>query len=119
MTDYQMLRPDAATKDDGNFVRTLQGQTGTGFQQGTHVHKDWYAKTQSYEEGMEALEQGVAEREDISIARRTVTNILSHARPHVWSFLATISDFRYATVETCWEFANKGQRTRAGRPSAG
>ena len=40
MTDYQMLRPEAATKDEGNFVRTLQGQTGTGFQKNTHVHKD-------------------------------------------------------------------------------
>ena len=69
MTDYQMLRPDAATKDEGNFVRTLQGQTGTGFQQGTHVHKDWYAKTQSYDEGMEVLEQGVAEREDVMVPR--------------------------------------------------
>ena len=69
MTDYEMLRPDAATKDEGGFVRTLQGQTGTGFQQGTHVHKDWYAKTQSYDEGMEVLEQGVAEREDVMVPR--------------------------------------------------
>jgi len=64
-----MLRPDAATKDEGNFVRTLQGQTGTGFQKGTHVHKDWYATTQSYDEGMEVLEQGVAEREDVMVPR--------------------------------------------------
>ena len=69
MTDYEMLRPSAETKDEGNFVRTLQGQTGTGFQQGTHVHKDWYAKTQSYDEGMEVLEQGVAEREDVMVPR--------------------------------------------------
>ena len=41
----------------------------------------------------------------------------SHVWRHVWSFLATTSDFRYATVEACWEFANKGQRTRAGRPT--
>jgi len=67
--EYEMLRPDAATKDEGNFVRTLQGQTGTGFQKGTHVHKDWYATTQSYDEGMEVLEQGVAEREDVMVPR--------------------------------------------------
>jgi hypothetical protein len=67
--EYEMLRPDAATKDEGGFVRTLQGQTGTGFQKGTHVHKDWYAKTQSYDEGMEVLERGVAEREDVMVPR--------------------------------------------------
>jgi hypothetical protein len=70
--EYEMLRPDAATKDEGNFVRTLQGQTGTGFQQGTHVHKDWYAKTQSYDEGMEVLERGVAEREDVMVPRSQI-----------------------------------------------
>ena len=72
MTDYEMLRPSAATKDEGSFVRTLQGQTGTGFQQGTHVHKDWYAKTQSFEEGMEVLEKGVAEREDLMVPRSQI-----------------------------------------------
>ena len=71
--EYEMLRPDAATKDEGGFVRTLQGQTGTGFQKGTHVHKDWYAKTQSYDEGMEVLEQGVAEREDLMVPRSQIT----------------------------------------------
>ena len=60
MTDYQMLRPTADTKDEGAFVRNLQGQTGTGFQKNTHVHKDWWAQTQSFEDGMEALEQGIA-----------------------------------------------------------
>ena len=58
MTDYEMLRPSAATKDEGSFVRTLQGQTGTGFEKNTHVHKDWWAQTQSFEEGMEVLEKG-------------------------------------------------------------
>ena len=71
--EYEMLRPSAETKDEGNFVRTLQGQTGTGFEKNTHVHKDWYAKTQSYDEGMEVLEQGVAEREDLMIPRSQIT----------------------------------------------
>jgi hypothetical protein len=73
MTDYTTLRPDESSKSEGNFVKTLQGSTGTGFAQNTHVHKDWYAKTQSYEEGMEALEQGVAEREDIMIPRGQIS----------------------------------------------
>ena len=70
--EYEMLRPDAATKDEGGFVRTLQGQTGTGFQKGTHVHKDWYAKTQSFDEGIEVLEQGIAEREDVMVPRSQI-----------------------------------------------
>ena len=73
MTDYQMLRPEAATKDEGNFVQTLRGQTGTGFQKNTHVHKDWWAQTQSFEDGMEALEQGIAEREDLMVPRSQIT----------------------------------------------
>ena len=73
MTDYEMLRPSAETKDEGSFVRTLQGQTGTGFEKNTHVHKDWYAKTQSFDEGMEVLEKGVAEREDLMVPRSQIT----------------------------------------------
>jgi hypothetical protein len=65
MTDYTTLRPDENTQGEGSFVKTLQGQTGEGFAKNTHVHKDWYAKTQSFEEGMEVLEKGVAEREDL------------------------------------------------------
>ena len=71
--DYKMLRPSAGTKDEGGFVKTLQGQTGEGFEKNTHVHKDWYAKTQSFEEGMEALEKGVAEREDLMVSRSQIT----------------------------------------------
>ena len=71
--EYEMLRPSAGTKDEGGFVRTLRGQTGTGLQQDTHVHKDWWAQTQSFEEGMEVLEQGVAEREDLMIPRSQIT----------------------------------------------
>ena len=73
MTDYEMLRPDAGTKGEGNFVRTLQGQTGTGLAENTHVHKDWYAKTMSYEDGMEVLEKGVSEREDVMVPRSQIT----------------------------------------------
>jgi len=64
MSDYEKLKMTAG-KSEGDFVRTLQGRTGTGLQQGTHVHKDWYAKTKSYDEGMEKLAQEKSEREDI------------------------------------------------------
>jgi hypothetical protein len=36
-----------------------------GFEKNSHVHKDWYATTMSYEDAMENLQRGVDEREDI------------------------------------------------------
>ena len=42
---YEKLVPSTRNKDQGNFVKELQGATGTGFADGTHVHKDWWAKT--------------------------------------------------------------------------
>ena len=64
MSDYEKLKMTAG-KSEGDFVRTLQGRTGTGLQEGSHVHKDWYAKTKSYDEGMEKLAAEKSEREDI------------------------------------------------------
>ena len=64
MSDYEKLKMTAG-KSEGDFVRTLQGQTGTGLEQGAHVHKDWYAKPKSYDEGMEKLAAEKSEREDI------------------------------------------------------
>ena len=64
MDDYQKLEM-TADKKEGSFVRNLQGQTGVGFQENMHVHKDWYATTISYEDAMENLQRGVDEREDI------------------------------------------------------
>jgi len=49
----------------GDFVRTLQGKTGTGFEKGTHVHKDWWAKTQTYEQVMQTAHVAVENREDV------------------------------------------------------
>ena len=63
-----------AKKETGSFVETLEGNTGTGFQKGWRIHKDWYAKTKSYDEGMEMLAQEKAEREDILAPR-------SHMKP--------------------------------------
>ena len=71
MSEYEKLQMTAG-KDEGGFVKNLKGQTGTGFAAGTHVHKDWYAKTQSYDEGMEVLERGVAEREDVMVPRSQI-----------------------------------------------
>ena len=52
-TEYQKLTPSSETRGDGQFVKTLQGQFGEGVQGGTHVHKDWWAKTKSYDQVMQ------------------------------------------------------------------
>jgi len=64
MNDYQKLEM-TADKRVGSFVSNLQGRTGVGFEKNSHVHKDWYATTMSYEDAMENLQRGVDEREDI------------------------------------------------------
>ena len=64
MNDYQKLEMTAG-KRVGSFVSNLQGRTGVGFEKNSHVHKDWYATTISYEDAMENLQRGVDEREDI------------------------------------------------------
>ena len=64
MTDYEKLQM-TADKNEGSFVRNLQGQTGTGFEKNTHVHKDWYATTIDYDEALDEAQRAVDEREDI------------------------------------------------------
>lgn len=58
---------------EGDFVRTLVGATGTGFEKGTHVHKDWWAKTKSYEQVMEDAQVAVENREDILVATKSIS----------------------------------------------
>ena len=65
MMNYYKKLKMTADKNEGSFVETLQGQTGVGFAENTRVHKDWWAKTQSYDETMESLQRGADEREDI------------------------------------------------------
>lgn len=57
----------------GSFVRTLEGRTGTGFAEGTHVHKDWWSKTKTYEQVMESCQMAVENREDILTARKNIS----------------------------------------------
>ena len=64
MNHYTKLQM-TADKNEGSFVRNLQGQTGTGFHKGTHVHKDWWATTISYDDAMENLQRSAEEREDL------------------------------------------------------
>ncbi len=57
----------------GDFVRTLQGSTGVGFEKGTHVHKDWWAKTKTYEQVMQDAHVAVENREDILVAAKNIS----------------------------------------------
>ena len=72
MSDYEKLTPSSETRGDGEFVKRLQGQFGTGVQGGTHVHKDWWAKTLSYDDVMNQVQQDIDNREDIMVAAKNV-----------------------------------------------
>jgi hypothetical protein len=67
-----------SSPSEGDFVRTLQGATGKGFQEGTHVHKDWWAKTQTYEQVMQACQMAVENREDIMVATKDIACVASN-----------------------------------------
>lgn len=49
---------------EGSFVKTLKGETGTGFAEGTHVHKDWWAKCITHDQALEKSESAVRSRSD-------------------------------------------------------
>jgi hypothetical protein len=71
MMSYEKLQIQSDVSQ-GDFVRTLQGATGTGFQKGTHVHKDWWAKTKTYEQVMESCQVAVENREDILVETKAI-----------------------------------------------
>ena len=72
MSDYKKISIDS-NADEGSFVRTLVGRTGTGFAEGTHVHKDWWSKTKTYEQVMQDAHVAVENREDILTERKNIT----------------------------------------------
>ena len=49
-------------KNAGQFVKTLQGEKGVGFQDGWHIHKDWYAKTHDYSFAFDSIESARGNR---------------------------------------------------------
>ena len=71
-TEYQKLTPSSETRGDGQFVKTLQGQFGEGVQGGTHVHKDWWAKTLSYDDVMNKVQHDIDNRNDIMIPAKNI-----------------------------------------------
>jgi hypothetical protein len=72
MSDYNKLTIQSDVSE-GSFVRTLQGNTGTGFEKGTHVHKDWWAKTKTYEQVMQDAHVAVENREDILVETKNIS----------------------------------------------
>lgn len=75
--EYSKIVPSAETKGQGAFVRTLVGGTGTGFADDSHVHKDWYQKTQSYDDVMEQIQADIDNREDIMVKTRDITPVIN------------------------------------------
>jgi hypothetical protein len=75
--EYSKIVPSAETKGKGAFVRTLVGGTGTGFADDSHVHKDWYQKTQSYDDVMEQIQADIDNREDIMVKTRDISAVIT------------------------------------------
>jgi len=72
MSDYNKLTI-TSDKDEGSFVRNLEGSTGKGFAEGTHVHKDWWSKTKTFEQVRQEANVAVDNREDILIETKAIS----------------------------------------------
>jgi len=95
MSDYQKLEM-TADKNEGSFVENLQGQTGVGFQKNSHVHKDWWATTMSYDDAMEGLQRSAEEREDFLAPVKDIQAIVNDGG----EFAFTVQDREF--VPTDW-----------------
>lgn len=51
--------------NEGAFVKELVGATGTGFQDGWHIHKDWFAKTIDFDAALAMAEDALRARVDV------------------------------------------------------
>ena len=73
----ERLTPSKATANDGQFVKNLQGATGTGVAAGTHVHKDWWAKTLSFDTVLERAEKAAQDRTDYMVERSEIQPLVA------------------------------------------
>ena len=73
----ERLTPSKSTKGQGSFVQNLQGATGTGVAAGTHVHKDWWAKTLSFDTVLERAEKAAEDRTDYMVERSEIQPIVA------------------------------------------
>jgi hypothetical protein len=67
-----------ASADQGSFVRGLTGNTGTGFADNTHVHKDWWSKTLSFEDVMQTAQTAIDNREDILTETKNISCVVDN-----------------------------------------
>lgn len=74
---YDKLTIDSDV-DAGSFVRNLRGTTGTGFAEGSHVHKDWWSKTLTYEQVKEQAQVAVDNREDILTETKNISCVVDN-----------------------------------------
>ena len=74
---YDKLTIDSDV-DAGSFVRNLRGATGTGFAEGSHVHKDWWSKTLTYEQVKEQAQVAVDNREDILTETKNISCVVDN-----------------------------------------
>ncbi len=72
MSEYKKLVPDAETKGEGNFVRGLEGTTGTGFAGGHHVHGDWLQGTTGYGPAKERAQLAFERRRDLLVPMKNI-----------------------------------------------
>lgn len=72
MSDYKKIDM-TADKSEGAFVRTLQGRNGTGFEEFTHVHKDWWKRTKTFEQVMQDTQTAIDNREDILAETQSIS----------------------------------------------
>lgn len=66
----------AGNASAGQFVKTLVGETGIGFADGFHVHKDWFAKTMTFEDAHQMLESARGKRVDIMAERKNIVAVV-------------------------------------------
>jgi hypothetical protein len=77
MMSYNKIEMTA--KDDaGSFVRNLQGNTGKGFAENTHVHKDWWSKTKTFDDVLESAQTAVDNREDILTETKNISCVVEN-----------------------------------------
>ena len=77
MSVYEKIKI-ASDVTEGSFVRSLVGETGTGFAENTHVHKDWWAKTESYDTVLEKTQNAIDNREDVMVKAGQVVCTVSN-----------------------------------------
>ena len=77
MSVYEKIKIDSDVTE-GSFVRGLVGHTGTGFAENTHVHKDWWAKTEPYDTVLEKTQNAIDNREDVMVKAGQVVCTVSN-----------------------------------------